>query len=95
MLENIKNLIDDLGEDVEVELVVNGGGIKLFLQDTSPIKNNVQTIVDLGVKIAVCRNSMRHFELEETAFLKVVNFVPSGVGELTRKQTEGWSYIRP
>jgi intracellular sulfur oxidation DsrE/DsrF family protein len=95
VLSNIRNLFDDLKDDVEVELVVNSAGVKLFLNDSSPIKEETQALVEQGLTIAICGNSLKYYGFEEAAFLSGLVFVASGVGELTRKQTEGWSYIRP
>ena len=94
-MSNITHLLDDLGNNVEIELVVNSAGVKLFLRDSSPIQEEVGSLIRQGVRVAICRNSMKHYQLKESTFLDGVEFVASGVGELTRKQTEGWSYIRP
>ena len=95
VLNNIRNLIDDLKDEVEIELVVNSAGVKLFLSDSSPIKSETQSLLRKGLTIVICRNSLKYYDFEESAFLSGVVFIASGVGELARKQTEGWSYIRP
>ena len=95
VLSNIKHLFDDLKDEVEVELVVNSAGVKLFQSDSSSIKEETQALLQQGLTIAICRNSMKYYDIQEAAFLSGVVFVASGVGELTRKQTTGWSYIRP
>jgi len=94
-MNNIKNLRDDLSDEVEIELVVNSAGIKLFLKESSPIKDAALALMQQGVTMAICQNSIKYYDLNKSAFLKGVVFVDSGVGELTRKQAEGWSYIRP
>jgi intracellular sulfur oxidation DsrE/DsrF family protein len=94
-MSNIKNLRDDLGDEVEIKLVVNSAGVKLFLHESSPIKDEALALMQQGVTMAICQNSMKYYDLDKAAFLQGVVFVASGVVELARKQAEGWSYIRP
>ncbi|MFX0168545.1 MAG: DsrE family protein [Candidatus Hodarchaeota archaeon] len=95
LMSDIKNLLDDPGEDVEIKLVVNSSGVKLFLQASSPIKDQVESLLKLGVWVVIYWNSLEYFQLDETASIKALTFAVSGVGELVRKQSRGWSYIQP
>lgn len=96
VMDNIANLVDDLGEkNVQIELVVNSAGIKLFQRETSPVSSEVESLLQRGVQVAMCRNSLRYYKFNERLFLDNVIFVDSCVGELVRKQSEGWSYIKP
>ncbi len=94
-LNNIKNLLADLGtENVQVELVVNGEGVRAFVK---PSENQTQitALAAVGVRFALCANSLRGLNLHERDLLEQAEIVPAGVSELARKQAEGWAYIRP
>jgi len=47
------------------------------------------------VAIALCNNALNNLRLKPEDMLPEALVVPSGVGELVRKQAEGWAYIRP
>ena len=48
-----------------------------------------------GVTLVACNKTMESQKLEPEDLLEGVKVVPSGVGELVKKQSEGWIYIRP
>ena len=96
VLHNIENLITDLGqENVEVELVSNSEGVTALLKTPDLHGAMVERLAAKGVRFTACENSLRQFHLAKDALLEHVEAVPSGVGELARKEAEGWSYIRP
>ena len=48
-----------------------------------------------GVLFAACAHSLSQLEIARNTLLESVEVVSSGVGELVKKQMEGWAYIRP
>lgn len=96
VFRNIENLLDDLGENnVEVELVANGGGVKAFVKGPDSHAEQVERLAAKGVHFAACAHSLSQLEIARDTLLESVEVVSSGVGELVRKQAEGWAYIRP
>lgn len=95
-LNNIKNLIADLGEEnLQIELVANSEGIKMFLSEDV---QNVALLKELNSKkvtFAACANAMRGLGITKDALFDFVTVVTSGVGELVKKQSEGFAYIKP
>ena len=95
-LHNIENLITDLGqENVEVELVSNSEGVTAFLKVPNLHGAMVERLAAKGVRFTACENSLRQLHLTKEALVNQIEIVPAGVGELARKQAEGWAYIRP
>lgn len=93
---NIKNLLADLGEDnVEVELVANGGGVRALLKGPDSHAKQVEELGAKGVRFAACAHSLDLLVIPGDALLESVEIVSSGVGELVKKQAEHWAYIRP
>ncbi len=96
VLNNIINLLNDLGDEtVEVALLANGPAVKAFRTDEGRYSKSVLELLEREVRIVLCNNALKLFDLEATNLLAEATIVPSGVGELVRKQAEGWAYIRP
>lgn len=93
-LNNINNVLDDLKE-VEIELVAYALGINLYLPDDNTYLERLRELQKKCVKLAVCNNSLQSMMLHPNDLVEGVMVVSSGVGELVKKQAEGWIYIRP
>lgn len=94
-LGNISNLLDDPTIDLrEVVLVVNGGGARL-VKRRSRFSSQLGDLVDRGLVLSVCRNSIESSEVGEDDLLEAAVIVPSAMGELTRRQCDGYAYIKP
>lgn len=95
-LANMENLIADLGQDkVDVALVANGEGVMALLKIPGLYKEEVERLAAKGVRFFACAHSLSLLRLSTDALLGLVKVVPAGVSELTRRQAEGWAYIRP
>jgi len=93
-ISNIINLIKDLGEEnLDIELLMNGTGVKIMLKEGECV-NKVDYLSNKGVVFCVCSNSLNALEMQENDMIKGTKIVPSGVGELVKKQNEGWNYIK-
>lgn len=96
VLSNIQNLLTALVEkEVEIECIVNGAGVKLFQLPKDSKHEENEKLVKRSVRFLICQHSLNVYDLTKEAILDVVEFVPSGVGELVKKQAEGWAYIKP
>jgi intracellular sulfur oxidation DsrE/DsrF family protein len=95
-LKNIINLLNDLGdENVDVELLVNGPAVKAFTSEQGELSELLRQVLERDVDLALCNNALKLFDLNPDIMLSEARVVPSGVGELVKRQTEGWAYIRP
>jgi hypothetical protein len=93
-LNNAKNVQDDLGTDVDLEIVVYGPGIGMLKAD-SPVGNRVADAMKRGVRLVACENTMKAQKLVQADMLPAIGYVPAGVVELMQKQQQGYAYIRP
>ncbi|ESP90136.1 DsrE family protein [Candidatus Halobonum tyrrellensis] len=92
---NVANLLDDETLDIDaVALVANSGGLEL-LREVSPHRERVRGLQERGVAFKQCRNTIAGTDTAEADLIDGVELVPSGVGELTRLQNEGYAYITP
>ena len=94
-LNNAKNLQDDVGAaNVDIEIVVYGPGIGM-LKLESPAGSRIADAMTAHVKVIACENTMRGQKLTRDDMLTAISYVPAGVTEIMRKQSEGWAYLRP
>ena len=91
LLGNIRNLKQDETLEVEqITAVLNADGVKAALKG-SEAKQYLEPLIEEGLDLKVCSNSIRGREIDEKEILEGVS---SGVGELNRLQDEGFNYIR-
>jgi uncharacterized protein len=100
LLANVNNLIKDLGQDnVIIEVVANGMAVVDYtinsVRNDNDFLNEVGYAVNLGVKFTACRNSLIGNKINEELIPDFITVVAAGVTELVKKQTEGYSYIKP
>lgn len=96
VIGNINNLIKDLGEDnLQVELLSNSEAVKLMLEDSNELYEELKNLKLKNVTFAVCANSLHQMNLDKGLLFDFCIVVPSGVGELVIKQSSGYVYIKP
>ncbi len=101
-LANLEQMLADYrqrGEPVRVEVIANGGGVKLLGPDTPAIAERIAALTEEydNLSFAACRNSIRQLQLTEGLHIRLipqVRLIDSGVVEVIRRQKEGWAYIR-
>lgn len=94
-LNNVRNIQKEVGADkVEVEMVAFGPGLGMLKED-AVTAIRVEEAIGAGVKVLACRNTMEAQKLLEKDLVFGVGIVQAGVVEIVRKQSEGWSYLRP
>lgn len=95
LLNNAKNLQDEIGKDNSVlEIVAYGPGIAM-LKFESEVGSRVKAAVGSGIKVLACENTMNAQKMTKDDMLPEISYVKAGVVELAKKQAEGYSYIRP
>jgi len=89
----VRNLLDDETVDLDaVAVVVDRPGVIDAAADAA--RETTNALVEMGTTVRLCSNAAVGAETDERTFGEGVRFVSSGVGELTRLQDSGWSYIR-
>lgn len=95
ILNNVENLEKEFGaQDTKIEVVAHGEGLSLLLKTDSKLKERLAKIARQGVVLAACENTMRRKHVTKADLLPAASTVPSGVGEVVRKEEEGWSYLK-
>ena len=93
LLGNLKNLREDEKvEQGEIAVVLNGDAVEM-VEKGSKAEEFVEKELTHGVEFKACSNSLENRGIDE--LVEGVERASSGVGELTRLQSQGFSYIKP
>ena len=88
-----KQIMHVVGMDnARVEIVAWGPGIK-FLLKTSPYAADIQSLSSYGVEFAACGNTMKALHLTKADLASGVTVVPGAIGEIVKRDHEGWTQI--
>jgi hypothetical protein len=92
-LNYIENLRELYGPDkVEIELVALGHGLGVLKLDSTQ-GPRVADALKLGVQISACEVTMRRQKLTREDMLPKIGYVAAGLGQVIKRQREGWAYI--
>ena len=89
-LENLRELYGP--GNVELELVALGMGIGVLKLEATQA-TRVADALRAGVQINACEVTMRRQKMTRADMLPDIGYVPAGLGEIIRRQREGWAYI--
>nr|WP_294899613.1 DsrE family protein [uncultured Pedobacter sp.] len=95
-LRNISNALEDprLKGKIHIELIAFSGGTEVLLKG-SPYEDQLKDLVEKGVIVAQCNNSLKERKIGRDQLYDFIAVVPSGNGELIIRQAQGWSVIKP
>lgn len=94
-LRNIENLRRAFGaENVEAQLVVHGKAYPLLQTSNSAMEGRLRELTRGGVRLSLCRNTMKRFNVAAESLFPFVETVDAAVAELVRKQEAGWAYLK-
>jgi intracellular sulfur oxidation DsrE/DsrF family protein len=92
-LNYVENLQELYGKDnVEVEIVALGWGIGMLKFD-SPLATRVAESLKRGASLQACEVTMGRQKLTKQDMLPDIGYVKAGLGQIIKRQKEGWSYI--
>lgn len=92
-LNYVENLREVYGADkIEIELVALGHGIGVLKLDSTQA-TRVADALKAGVHVSACEVTMRRQNLKRDDMLANLGYVPAGLGQIIRRQREGWAYI--
>jgi intracellular sulfur oxidation DsrE/DsrF family protein len=99
-LRNVRNHLE-VNPKAQIVVVGHALGVDYLMKgkkdaNGNPYETIVQDLKSQGVKFDVCEITLRNRKLTRDQFIEEVDFVPSGVAEITRlQQREGYAYLRP
>lgn len=95
-LKNIENLLHDprLSGKLKVELIANSKGFDVYVKNNG-FEQKLRDLQKEGVILAQCANTLKELHVNRSDLYPFINLVPSGMGEITIRESQGWAYIRP
>jgi intracellular sulfur oxidation DsrE/DsrF family protein len=100
--EGLRSIYNHLEVDPKAKIVAVAlsAGVNFLMEGAKdaqgPYDARVQDLIGRGVKFEVCEITMRARKLKRDQFIIGVDFVPSGVVEITHlQQKEGYAYLKP
>jgi intracellular sulfur oxidation DsrE/DsrF family protein len=98
-LKYAQNQIDAVGgrANIELHIVLFDAGVSILQTEDAKINSNIDALRALGVKFAVCNNTLKNKNIDYRTLKDVreVDIVPSGVAEIAFLQRRGYSYMKP
>ena len=95
-LTNIENLVNDprLKGHITVELVANSKGFDVYVKGNG-FEERLKKLQEEGVILAQCANTLKELHVDRSDLYPFITVVPSGMGEITLREAQGWAYIHP
>ena len=100
--KGLRNINNHLEVDPRARLiaVTHADGVDFLMEGAKdrlgPFDARVQDLMGKGVKFQVCEITLRNRKLKKEQFILGVEFVPSGVVQITHlQQKEGYAYLKP
>ncbi|HKK13594.1 MAG TPA: hypothetical protein VKA14_02930 [Gammaproteobacteria bacterium] len=95
-LNNVENLLNDprVKGKLTVELLANSAGYDVYLKNNG-FEKRLRELQKDGVILAQCSNTLREKHVQRSKLYSFVHLVPSGMGEITLREAQGWAYIHP
>ncbi len=94
-LQNVQNILNDVGGAATIEVVTHGAGISLLVKGQSKHAEQIVKLMKRGARFAACENTMQEKSIRKDDLLSGVETVSSGATEVLRKQQEGYNYFKP
>ena len=98
-LRNINNHLE-VDPKAKIIAVTHADGVDFLMEGAKdrfgPFDARVQELMSRGVKFQVCEITLRVRKLKKDQFIIGVEYVPSGVVQITHlQQKEGYAYLKP
>jgi uncharacterized protein len=100
--KGLRNIMNHLEVDPKAQIVAvaHADGVDFLMEGAKdrlgPFDARVQDLMGRGVKFEVCEITLRNRKLRKDQFILGVDYVPSGVVQITHlQQKQGYAYIKP
>ncbi len=94
LVNNLTNLKNGWGDNVEIEVVAHGPGIDLIRKSKTNKEKAIADFKNQGIVFVGCENTMKRKNIPMSDIIESAGTVPMGIGEVIMKQEKGWSYIK-
>lgn len=97
---NVDAYYKEKGEEINIEIVTYGPGLMMLVAGKSPVEDRIKSFEQNFDNIAfkACGNTHKKMSKKAGKDIKLVSqaeMVASGVIQLSERQEQGWTYLRP
>lgn len=93
--KNIINLRKGLGEDANIQVVINGRAVTAMLNGNKLIQDKVKSMREQNANIGICHYAMRNNNVKEERLVEGVSILQEGgVVTIVKLQQKGYIYIK-
>ena len=95
-LNNLENVLHDprLQGKIVAELIANSKGYHVYEKGNS-LEEKLKKLQSEGVILAQCGNTLSELKIDREKLYPFISVVPSAMGEIVLRQSEGWAYVHP
>jgi len=98
--QNVAAYYAGQGDEVVIEMVTYGPGLKMLVEKSSPVKDRISAMsLEMeNITFAACGNTLAGMEKKAghaVPLMSEATVVPSGVVRLIELQEQGYAYVRP
>lgn len=95
LIRHINNLLHYYNQQINIEVVCYGPGVKSILKSGSLIEcEEINKLIEKNVTFLACRNTMIALNINEDKLCPNVQIVSSGMGHLVDRQKQGYAYYK-
>lgn len=94
LMNNLKHLKAGWGDSLIIEVVAHGPGIDFLTKGKTNQQEKITHFKKMGIEFIACENTMMERKVPKESIISEAGFVKMGIGEIVRKQEQGWSYIK-
>lgn len=94
LMNNLKHLKAGWSDSVLIEVVAHGPGLDFLTKGKATQQEKISHFKQMGIIFIACENTMMERKIPKESIIAEAAFVKMGIGEIVRKQEQGWSYIK-
>ena len=95
LTNNIINLRKGLGEDVNIQVVINGRAVTSMIRGNKLIEEKIKSMHDNNATIGICHYPMRNNNINESRLIDGVTVLKEGgIVRIVDLQKDGYHYIK-
>lgn len=94
LMNNLKHLKAGWADSVVIEVVAHGPGLDFLTKGKTTQQEKITHFNKMGIEFIACENTMAERKIARETIISEAGFVKMGIGEIVRKQEQGWSYIK-
>lgn len=93
LIKQLKNILS-VAPSTKIKVVCHGPGLEMVTTSKTTVLKGIQAATVSGVDFVACEFSLKERNVQKTEIISEAGFVPAGILEIVKLQSEGWYYIK-